>query len=40
MYAEFKKELRQALEPPTHEFQSRAELHDQQQGKHAVHAYT
>ncbi|KAG3083369.1 hypothetical protein PC121_g5740 [Phytophthora cactorum] len=38
-YAEFKKELRQAFEPPKNEFRSRAEFLDLQQGKHDVHAY-
>ncbi|KAG3148526.1 hypothetical protein PC128_g23576 [Phytophthora cactorum] len=38
-YTEFKKELRQAFEPPKNEFRSRAEFLDLQQGKHDVHAY-
>ncbi|KAG3044442.1 hypothetical protein PC121_g21904 [Phytophthora cactorum] len=39
-YAEFKEELRQAIEPTKNEFWSRAEFLDLQQGKHDVHAYT
>ncbi|KAG3088404.1 hypothetical protein PI124_g2904 [Phytophthora idaei] len=38
-YAEFKKELRQAFEPPKNELRSRAEFLELQQGKHDVHAY-
>ncbi|KAG2872215.1 hypothetical protein PC114_g26505 [Phytophthora cactorum] len=37
--SKFKKELRQAFEPPKNEFRSRAEFLDLQQGKHDVHAY-
>ncbi|KAE8996769.1 hypothetical protein PR002_g19223 [Phytophthora rubi] len=38
-YEVFKKEPRQAFEPPQNEFRSRAEFLDLQQGKHDVHAY-